>query len=97
MVLYTARREPLESFIRHRQKIQVLGTSVNLRDSGKKNFSLRLLVSNNILLGTKGLREKFFLADQTGVWIIERTTKTFNRNLFPEPLTAIVFRWVDSH
>jgi len=36
--LDTARREPLESFIRHRQKIQVLGTSVNLRDSGQKKL-----------------------------------------------------------
>ena len=36
VVLDTARREPLETLIRHRQKIQVLGKSVNLRDLVKK-------------------------------------------------------------
>ena len=44
VVLDTARREPLETLIRHRQKIQVLGKSVNLRDFGKKNFLYILLV-----------------------------------------------------
>ena len=43
MVLDTARREPLETLIRHRQKIQVLGKSVNLRDFGKKKLSLYTL------------------------------------------------------
>ena len=39
----------------------VLGAAFPALHIGKKNFSLRLLVSNNILLGTKGLRRKFFI------------------------------------
>ena len=33
----------------------------NSKKSGKKNFSLRLLVLYNILYSTKGLEEKFFI------------------------------------